>query len=61
MIKLPIIFRSLDNGGVGTTSIKDLTPALSESEGAWYTLQGQRVEKPGKGLYIKNGKKVIVR
>ena len=45
----------------GTTSIKDLTPALSEGEGAWYTLQGQRVAKPGKGLYIKNGKKVIVR
>jgi uncharacterized repeat protein (TIGR02543 family) len=45
----------------GTTSIKDLTPALSEGEGAWYTLQGQRVANPGKGLYIRNGKKVIVR
>ena len=45
----------------GTTSIKDLAPALSEGEGAWYTLQGQRVAKPGKGLYIRNGKKVVVR
>jgi len=45
----------------GTTSIKDLTPALSEGEGAWYTLQGQRVAKPGKGLYIKNGKKVVIK
>ena len=45
----------------GTTSIKNLTPALSEGEGEWYTLQGQRVAKPGKGLYIKNGKVVIVR
>ena len=45
----------------GTTSIKNLTPALTEGEGAWYTLQGQRVAKPGKGLYIRNGKKVIVR
>ena len=45
----------------GTTSIKSLSPVLSEGEGAWYTLQGQRVAKPGKGLYIKNGKKVIVR
>ncbi len=61
MIKLPINFRSLDNDGDGTTSIKDLTPALSEGEGAWFTLQGQRVAKPGKGLYIKNGKVVIVR
>ena len=46
--------------GDGTTN---LTPALSkgEGEGEWFTLQGQRVAKPGKGLYIRNGKKVIVR
>ena len=44
----------------GTTN---LTPALSkgEGEGEWYTLQGQRVAKPGKGLYIKNGKKVVIK
>ena len=45
----------------GTTSIKNLTIDLTEGEGEWYTLQGQRVAKPGKGLYIRNGKKVIVR
>ena len=45
----------------GTTSIRDLTPALSEGDGAWYTLQGQRVAKPGKGLYIRNGKKVVIK
>ena len=45
----------------GTTSIKNLTPDLTEGEGEWYTLQGQRVAKPGKGLYIRNGKKIIVR
>ena len=45
----------------GTTSIKNLTPALSEGEGEWYTLQGQRVAKPGKGLYIHNGKKVVIK
>ena len=45
----------------GTTSIKGLTPALSEGEGEWYTLQGQRVAKPGKGLYIHNGKKVVIK
>jgi hypothetical protein len=27
----------------------------------YYNLQGQRVGNPGKGIYIKNGKKVIVR
>ncbi len=45
----------------GTTGIKSLAPALSEGEGEWYTLQGQPVVKPGKGLYIKNGKKVVIK
>jgi hypothetical protein len=45
----------------GATSIKDLAPALSEGEGAWYTLQGQRVMNPGKGIYIHNGKKVVIK
>ena len=46
--------------GDGTTN---LTPALSkgEGEGEWYTLQGQRVMNPGKGLYIHNGKKVVIK
>ena len=26
----------------------------------WYDLNGRRVEQPGKGLYIKNGKKTII-
>lgn len=27
--------------------------------GVYYNLQGQRVENPVKGVYIKNGKKII--
>jgi len=27
----------------------------------YYNLQGQRVDRPGKGLYIKNGKKVVIK
>ena len=61
VIKLPIDFKSIGFEGDGTTSIKNLTPALSKGEGEWYTLQGQRVAKPGKGLYIRNGKKVVIR
>ncbi len=45
--------------GEGTTGI-GLTPTLSQGEGAYYTLDGRRVEKPTKGLYIVNGKKVLV-
>jgi hypothetical protein len=44
-----------------TTSIKDLTPVLSDGNGAVYDLQGRKVIKPTKGsLYIVNGKKVIL-
>ena len=28
-------------------------------DGAWYTLSGQRVSQPTRGLYIHNGKKVV--
>ena len=43
------------------TAIGNLTPTLSEGEGEWYTLQGQRVAKPGRGIYIRNGRKVVIK
>ena len=46
--------------GEGTTSINSLTPALSQGEGVYYDLSGRRVAQPTKGLYIVNGKKVLV-
>ena len=62
VIKLPISFRSIDNDGDGTTGIKDQSSKFNApSDNAYYTLQGQRVAKPGKGLYIRNGKVVVVR
>jgi hypothetical protein len=59
IIKLPISFRSLDNDGDGTTAIRETKQ--SRDDGAYYTLQGQRVVNPGKGLYIKDGKKVVIK
>ena len=44
-----------------TTDIKSLTPALSQGEGVYYDLSGRRVAQPTKGLYIVNGKKVLVK
>ena len=44
-----------------TTGIENLTPALFQGEGAWFDLQGRRVAQPTKGLYIVNGKKVIIK
>jgi hypothetical protein len=60
IIKLPISFRSIGNDGDGTTGIHESMQS-SKEDGVYYTLQGQRVENPGKGLYIKNGRKVIIR
>ena len=60
IIKMPV-FRSIDNDGDGTTGIKDQSSKFNAQLGAYYTLQGQRVVNPGKGLYIKNGKKVVIK
>ena len=47
--------------GGEATGIDNLTPALSEGEGVVYNLRGQRVAQPTKGLYIVNGKKVVIK
>ena len=31
------------------------------TDGAWYTIQGVRVDQPTKGLYIHNGRKVVLK
>lgn len=43
------------------TGIRNITPALSEGEGAIFDLQGRRVAKPVNGLYIVNGKKIVIK
>jgi hypothetical protein len=44
------------------TSIPDLGRNAKEPASSFYNLQGQRVEHPQKaGIYIHNGRKVIVR
>lgn len=43
------------------TSAVSSINAESSDRGAWYTLQGVRVEKPAKGIFIHNGKKVILK
>jgi len=45
----------------GTTAIKSLSPNPSpKGEGNYYSLNGVRVSNPSKGIYIQNGKKVIL-
>ena len=59
VIGIPL-FRGIGGDDDGTTGVKEVKSGEGKGE-KWFTLQGQRVAKPGKGLYIKNGKKVIVR
>lgn len=54
--RLAIVFDDSETNG-----ISNLTPTLSEGEGAAYSLTGQRVIQPIRGLYIVNGKKVIIK
>ena len=45
----------------GATAIRSLTPNPSpKGEGNIYSLNGQRMTNPSAGVYIKNGKKVIL-
>ncbi len=47
--------------GDETTGIKAVENAQPILDGAFYNLAGQRVAQPTKGLYIVNGKKVIIK
>ena len=60
VISMQIGTRSIDGDDADTTGISEVKSDDAD-RGEWYNLQGQRVGNPGKGLYIKNGKKVIVR
>ncbi len=46
--------------GDETTGINTAAQA-AQADGAYYTLQGVKTQKPAKGLYIHNGKKVVVK
>ncbi len=48
------------NGG-STTAIQSVTPSRDADNAPYYDLQGRRMAQPAKGIYIKNGKKVIVK
>ena len=55
--------RSIDGNGEGTTSIDASLVNSEEVNSVWYDLNGRRLQgKPSqKGIYIKNGKKVVVK
>ena len=59
MISMPVMTRGLDGNG-DATGIREVQNGEVKSE-KYYNLQGQRVNNPSKGLYIHNGKKVVIK
>lgn len=54
------ILGSIEGNNDNTTSIRTFDEV--QSDDVWYNLSGQRIDTPSKkGLYIKNGKKVVVK
>ena len=54
-------FLDLDFTESGTTAISDVRSQMSDVRGDFFDLQGRKVAQPTKGLYIVNGKKVIIK
>lgn len=59
-------FYYIEGGDDGTTAIREVRSGEAGSEktadGGWHDLQGRKLTtKPAKGLYIRNGKKVVVK
>ena len=53
--------RSFIGFGDDTTGIDEVSSKTEEVRSDYYDLQGRRVAQPTKGLYIVNGKKVIIK
>ena len=49
-------FFGLDGEATGINSVK-----TAKADGAYYTLEGVKTTKPVKGIYIHNGKKIVVK
>lgn len=56
---LSIFFDDAAGGTTAIDAVKSAEPAVTD--GAYYNLAGQRVTNPTKGLYIVNGRKVVVK
>ena len=53
--ELTMVFEDED-----VTGVNDVRGQMSDGGGELYNLAGQRIAQPSKGLYIKNGKKVVL-
>ena len=58
LAKVAIVFDDEDDGG-STTTVTEVKPNSTDDNASFYTLQGVKVSRPVKGVYIHNGKKFI--
>lgn len=52
------MFANIVEGEPFTSIGKAVNSKLAEE--GWYNLQGQKVEKPKRGIYIRNGQKILI-
>ena len=54
---------AFDDDNTEITGIENInsSDATADDNGAYYNLNGQRVGKPQHGVYIHNGKKIIIK
>lgn len=58
LAKMAIVFDDEDDGG-STTTVTEVKPNSKDGDASFYTLQGVKMSRPVKGVYIHNGKKFI--
>jgi len=58
LAKMAIVFDDEDDGR-STTTVTEVKPNSTDGDASFYTLQGVKVSRPVKGVYIHNGKKFI--
>ena len=59
LAKMMIVFDDEEMSGV--TEIKNVETVKTHHDNAYYTLQGIKVLNPTKGIYIHNGKKIVIK
>ena len=59
--KLAMVFEGFEDDNVVTGISDNLSAKPVLTDDGYYNLQGMRVEKPVKGIYIHNGKKVVIK
>ena len=63
LLEIGALAQMTDRGNTDgvTDGIENIQPSIVNIQHSMFDLQGRRIENPRKGLYIKNGKKILVK